>query len=57
MTDRNVRQGRYYVRRPQAAPYVKPGVWPSVGAMLLDVGLAVLFWVGLLAGLAWLVTR
>lgn len=41
----------------QAHPFEKPGVWPSLRAMTFDVGLAVLFWIGLLAGLYWLMTR
>lgn len=58
MSDLIIRDKRGYARRrPQAHPYVKPGIWPNLGALLLDVGLALLFWVGIIAGLYWLWTR
>ena len=43
----------YYVRRAQADPYTRPGIWTDVRSMLFDVGLALLFWVGIIAAVWW----
>ena len=56
MSDRLIRRDRYYIRRPQAHPYEKPGIWPDLRTALFDVALVGLFFIGLILALYWLWT-
>ena len=51
------RRRSYYVRRPQATPYTRPGIWPTVSAMLLDMALGLLVWVLILTAVYFLWLR
>lgn len=58
MSDLIIRDRKGYARRrPMAEPYTRPGIWTDLRSMLVDLGLATLFWCGLIVALYWLWLR